>query len=284
VHRPIAGQQNLTVMIPEAGVAPPTGPIRHSSTAGSPPGVNPELDHAYHFADLLLTLVTIDLGLGAEHLGSWATDAVVVMTAGKPTAAKIRTIAELIRFSGTELVSGVIVGADKLDDSLGVLTFLEDDDVAEPGEEPVRHEVRDAGLAQPNGLAERAHAKPEPAERSHVRRESADRQRTGAERRAEVRPEVRTAVKPPDAKPVSKAETTMPDLRYEQLRAQSRRAVDLRKDDAKRQPDLPAQAETATRPENARPQNAPGPDSRPYSDASENSIGGESSRSSAWRG
>lgn len=278
VHRPIAGQQNLTVVIPEAGVAPPTGPIRQSSTAGSPPSVDPEIDHAYHFADLLLTLVTIDLGLGAEHLGSWATDAVVVMTAGKPSAAKIRTIAELIRFSGTTLASGVIVGADKLDDSLGVLTFIEDDD--EPSEEPVRGEFRDADRAQPNGVAERGSPKPEAAERSHIRRESADGQHAGSERRAAVRPEATS----PEVKPASKAETTMPDLRYEHLRTQPRRAVDLRKEDEKRQPDVPAQAETAAQPSNARPQNAPGPGTRPYSEADENSIGSQSSRSSAWRG
>src|SRR5262249_8993324 len=123
VHRQIAGQQNLTVAIPEAGIAPPSGPIRHGFSDGPSPSLDPELDHAYHFADLLLTLVTIDPGLGADHLRSWASDAVVVLTAGKPSAAKIRTIAELIRFSGTTLTSAVVVGADKFDDSLGVLTF-----------------------------------------------------------------------------------------------------------------------------------------------------------------
>ena len=284
VHRQIAGQQNLTVAIPEAGIAPPSGPIRHGFSDGPPPSVDPELDHAYHFADRLLTLVTIDPGLGADHLRTWASDAVVMLTAGKPAAAKIRTIAELIRFSGTILASAVIVGADKLDDSLGVLTFPEDYDVAEPSEAPVRREFRDADAAQPNGSPELSSPKPDPAERSHIRRESADGQHAGAERRAAVRPEVRSEARSPEVKPASKAETTMPDLRYEHLRTQPRRAVDLRKEDEKRQAEVPAQAETAAQPPNERPQNAPGPGTRPYSDAPEDSIGSQSSRSSAWRG
>ena len=293
VYRQVAGQPNLTVAVPESTLVPPTGPRRSRSGTG-PLSTDPELDHAYHSADLLLTLLTIDPALGADHLSSWASNAVVVVTAGKSSATKLRTTAELIRLSGTELASAVVVGADKLDDSLGVLTFPEDDGLAEPGDEPVWREGRETMIAESNGSAESGHAKseqperdhaqPEPAERSHVRRESADRVHAGTQRRPEVRPEVRSVVKPADVKPVSKAETTMPDLRYEHLRAQPRRTVDLRKEDAKRQPELPAQAETATKPENARPQSAPGPDSRPYSDAPENGTGSRSSRPSAWRG
>jgi capsular polysaccharide biosynthesis protein len=284
VYRQIAGQPNLTVAVPESSIAPPTGPRRRNSAAAGSPSIDPELDHAYHSADLLLTLVAIDPALGADHLSSWASDAVVVLTAGKSSATKIRTTAELIRLSGTDLVSAVVVGADKFDDSLGVLIFPEDDDLAEPSEDPDWREARETMVAQPNGSPERGPARPEPAERSQVRRESADRQHAGSERRAQVRPEVRSTAQSSDVKPVSKAETTMPDLRYEHLRTQPRRAVDLRKEDEKRQPDVPEPAETAAQPPNARPQNAPGLGTRPYSDAAEDSIGSQSSRSSAWRG
>src|SRR5262249_18292178 len=150
LHRQIAGQLDLTVAIPEDSVAPPSGPIRRSSAAVSPGGTDPELEHAYHSADVLVTLLTIDAGLGADHLRTWARDAVGILTAGKPWATRIRTTAELIRLSGTALVSAVIVGADKLDDSLGVLTFTEDDELADVSEAAVAQEPRDTQFAEQN--------------------------------------------------------------------------------------------------------------------------------------
>jgi capsular polysaccharide biosynthesis protein len=271
VHRQVAGQRNLTVAIPESSIAPPAGPIRHGAAAGLPVNADPELDHAYHAADLLLTLISIDPGLGADHLCTWATDAVVISTAGVPSATKLRTISELIRLSGTAVMSGVLVGADKVDESFGAMTFADDDDLAEPAEEPGRRDVREANVAaQPNGSAERSQARREPQERPRV----------GAERRAEARPEVTS----PEVKAAGKAETTRPDARYEPLRTQRQRTVDLHKEDGKRHPDVPAKPETATQPENARSDSAPGPLTRPYADAGENVVEGEPSRSSAWRG
>ena len=122
--------------------------------------------------------------------------------------------------------------------------------------------------AQPNGSAERGQARREPPERLRV----------GTERRAEARPEVRSEVGG------GKAETTRPDAKYEPRQTQPQRTVDLRKEDAKRHSEAPAHPEAATQPQNARSDNAPGPETRPYADAGENVIGGEPSRSSAWRG
>ena len=71
-------------------------------------------------ANLLLTLATVDPSLGGEHLATWATDAVAVVTAGRSSWEKIHGVAELVRLSGTRLVSAVLVGADKTDESLGM--------------------------------------------------------------------------------------------------------------------------------------------------------------------
>jgi capsular polysaccharide biosynthesis protein len=265
LYRQVAGQRNLTVAIPEDSVAPPTGPIRRSSAAASPISVDPELEHAYHSADVLLTLLRIDPGIGADHLRTWASDAVVILTAGRPSATKIRTTAELIRLSGTALVSGVIVGADKLDDSLGVLTDPEDVELAEPSEAVDGSEPRDAQLAQQNGSPERR-----------------------AEFRSEVRPDSRSAawpeVKSPDVKPASRAETTMPDIKYKAPGMQPRQRVDLRKEAEKPQP-AAAQPETMTKQEVTGPENPPSLETRPYADPNEHGVGGgEGSRSSVWRG
>ena len=71
-------------------------------------------------ADLLLTLATLDPSLGAEHLAGWARGAVAVVTAGRSSAERVHAVGEMIRLAGIELISAVLVGADKTDESLGV--------------------------------------------------------------------------------------------------------------------------------------------------------------------
>ena len=71
-------------------------------------------------ADLLVTLVTLDPSLGAELLlPTWAASAVVVVTAGQSSWARINAVGEMIRLAGTSVTSAVLVGADKSDESLG---------------------------------------------------------------------------------------------------------------------------------------------------------------------
>jgi hypothetical protein len=72
-------------------------------------------------ANLLLTLTTLDPALGGEHLATWATDAVAVVTAGRSSWTRIQAVGEMVRLSGIRLVSAVLVGADKTDESLGIL-------------------------------------------------------------------------------------------------------------------------------------------------------------------
>ena len=72
-------------------------------------------------ADLLLTLVTLDPALGGEHLATWATNAVVVVSAGQSSAERIHGVGEMIRLAGMRLDSVVLIGADKSDESLGLV-------------------------------------------------------------------------------------------------------------------------------------------------------------------
>ena len=78
-------------------------------------------------ADLLLTLATLDPAFGGDYLGTWATNAVAVVTAGQSSAEKVYGVGEMIRLAGTRLDSAVLLGADKSDDSLGV---------ADPADQP----------------------------------------------------------------------------------------------------------------------------------------------------
>ncbi len=65
------------------------------------------------------SLVTLDPAFGAEHLATWATDAVAVVTAGQSTAAKVRSVGEMLRLAGTRFESAVLIDADKNDETLG---------------------------------------------------------------------------------------------------------------------------------------------------------------------
>ncbi len=269
LHRHVAGQRQLTVAIPEDSGAPPAGPIRRSVSAAPSHSVDPELEHAHHAADILLTLVTVDPGLGADHLRSWAKEAVVILTAGKPSATKVRTISELIRLSGTTLTSAVLIGADSADESLGVLTSW-DAEVERFGrtEERARRDVRQA---QRNGSPGRSQNRPEQTDgvpaTQEPRPDARGEARTAATAWSEARAEPRLEGRP----------EPRPDGRHE-AGTQPRRAVDLSKDRFL-QPDGAARPEDATRPERARSASAPGPETMPY--AGENVIGGEPS--GAWR-
>jgi capsular polysaccharide biosynthesis protein len=108
----------LVVAVPDPDDVVPIGPL--DRRARSDPAAAP-LVAACAAADLLLTVTDLDPALGAEHLPGWATDAVVVVTAGRASAAKIRVVGEMIRLADVSLVSGVLVGADKTDESLGVV-------------------------------------------------------------------------------------------------------------------------------------------------------------------
>jgi capsular polysaccharide biosynthesis protein len=109
----------LVVVIPDRDEVAPVGPVRGTSQQALPPPAS-NLVAAAARADLLLTLVTLDPAVGGEHLATWATDAVVMVTAGRSSWTKIHAVGEMIRLAGTRLVSAVLVGADKTDESLGV--------------------------------------------------------------------------------------------------------------------------------------------------------------------
>ena len=71
-------------------------------------------------ADLLLTLATLDPAVGGDHLATWASNAVVVVSSGESSAERIHGVGEMIRLAGMRLDSVVLLGADKSDESLGL--------------------------------------------------------------------------------------------------------------------------------------------------------------------
>jgi len=112
---------HLVVAVPDRDDVVPAGPVHRVVPQAQPAPGSEAVAAAYASADLLLTLVSLDPSLGAEHLASWATDAVVVVTAGKSSWMRLHTVGEMIRLAGTRLASAVLLGADKTDESLGTI-------------------------------------------------------------------------------------------------------------------------------------------------------------------
>ena len=83
--------------------------------------MDPKLAEACARADLLLILATLDPASGGDHLVTWASSAAAVVTAGRSSSTRIRAVGEMIRIAGLRLASVVLIGADKSDESLGLV-------------------------------------------------------------------------------------------------------------------------------------------------------------------
>jgi len=122
---------HLVVGVPGRDNIAPVGPVPKTSPQAEPGESSEALVAAYAAADLMLTLTSLAPSLGADNLATWADDAVVMVTAGRSSWTKIHAVGEMIRLSGTHLISAVLVGADKTDESLGVIHTQEADSAAE---------------------------------------------------------------------------------------------------------------------------------------------------------
>ena len=113
IHTVTAEQARFVLVVPDPDNLLPRGPLRRDASNG--------ISAAYSGADILITLATLDPARGADCLGTWATNAVAVVTAGLSTDEKVRSIGEMIRGAGVRAMSGVLLGADTQDESLGLL-------------------------------------------------------------------------------------------------------------------------------------------------------------------
>jgi capsular polysaccharide biosynthesis protein len=107
---------HLTVVMPAADDMAPAGPLPGLDQHAEPDAA---LASACAQADIVLSLVSLDPARGGDHLVTWATDVVAMVTAGRSTATRIHTVGEMIRLSGARLASVVVMDFDKADESLG---------------------------------------------------------------------------------------------------------------------------------------------------------------------
>jgi hypothetical protein len=117
----VSGHDNrLILAVPEGDdAAPPVGPVGRARTHRS--AFADAVAAASARANLLLTLATLDVRLGGDHLATWATGAVAVVTTGRSSWTTVSAVGEMIRLSGTRLESAVLIGADDTDESLGLV-------------------------------------------------------------------------------------------------------------------------------------------------------------------
>ena len=110
VHEISANGAHLLVAVPARDDVGPYGPR----------GSGGDLTDPRESADLLLSLARLDPAVGAEQLATWATDVTVVMTAGRSAPKTIHAVGEMVRLAGLHLPFGVLLRADKADESLGL--------------------------------------------------------------------------------------------------------------------------------------------------------------------
>lgn len=120
IHNVSQNGANLVLVLPHPDDVASVGPVPGGASPAVPAQADPALVTACSSADLLLTFATLDPAFGGDHLGTWATNVVVVVTAGESSVEKVHSVGEMIRLGGTRLDSVVLIGADKSDESLGV--------------------------------------------------------------------------------------------------------------------------------------------------------------------
>jgi capsular polysaccharide biosynthesis protein len=123
---------NLLAVLPARDEVAPVGPVPFGASPAVPAQPDEALATACSSADLLLILATIDPAFDADYLGTWATNAVAVVTAGQSSAERVHGVAEMIRLAGIRLDSVVLIGADKSDESLGVTDAADQPALVEP--------------------------------------------------------------------------------------------------------------------------------------------------------
>ena len=123
VHPVTAGGERMIAVVPDRDDITPAGPLQTLSQYAPP---SEALVAACASADFLFTLATLDPAFGADHLATWATDAVAIVTAGRSSAERIHAVGEMMRLARTRLDSVVVTGAEKSDESLGITPTLEE--------------------------------------------------------------------------------------------------------------------------------------------------------------
>ena len=106
------------VVRPDPDEVVPIGPRGHSLRQGTS---RDDVAGVYSGSDVFLMLAVLDPAVGADHLATWTDEAVAVVTAGRSSVTRVQAVGEMIRGSGVRLTAGILLGADKEDESFGLV-------------------------------------------------------------------------------------------------------------------------------------------------------------------
>jgi dethiobiotin synthetase len=73
-------------------------------------------------ADAVLVLAALHPAFGAEHLASWVTDAVLIISAREVSLTRMRVSREMLRDAGISLRSVILLDSDPGDETSGALS------------------------------------------------------------------------------------------------------------------------------------------------------------------
>jgi capsular polysaccharide biosynthesis protein len=121
VHAVSRNGVTFTMAVPGRDDPAPVGPLPPLTSPAGSAHAGDALVASDVSADILLTLATLDPAIGGDHLGTWGTNAVVVVSAGQSSSETVHGVGEMIRLAGMRLDSVVLIGADKSDQSIGLM-------------------------------------------------------------------------------------------------------------------------------------------------------------------
>lgn len=122
-HQPAAsGAEQPYVLRPDDVPVVATGPLGNARSALSD---DSEAAAAWERTGTILTVVDLDPAVSADNLRSWGEKVAVVVHSGRSTAERLNAVAELVRCAGLHLISAILVGSDRRDDSSGLVEMAE---------------------------------------------------------------------------------------------------------------------------------------------------------------
>lgn len=107
----------IAVHVPDPKAGPAEGLLTRPREASA--AQDETLAATWASADVVLVLATLTPAIGAEHLRTWSPRAVALITAGRCTAAGLRSVGEMLRLAGIGLVSSIVLRGDRTDESVG---------------------------------------------------------------------------------------------------------------------------------------------------------------------
>jgi capsular polysaccharide biosynthesis protein len=121
MRRRAEGAGALTVLRPESRPVAVRGPLRLAGPDAAPLPDDDPRRAAYDAADVVLVLTEIEPTTDLDEVAAWADEVVLVVEAGRSSAEGLRSVAELVKTVGLGLSSAVLTGADRTDESLGLV-------------------------------------------------------------------------------------------------------------------------------------------------------------------